>query len=317
MLNENSNTTIMKHCIFLILFLSFFSLYAQDESIVKGTEQLIKGEGKKSDKALENLMLAQNQSFFLQALVPYFRDTVASVRSKAYSYTARLGVRALSPELRQKCVEYLVSAWTDRDAGVVSVTSMALSTFTRSDFSLNTIDTLCCLLKKDVHQFSRLIRICGFAGTDTLKKALLQLTDAKILQKADNRWSRHLALARCGNTEDIDYCVRITEKMPLNDDYVDNVIPDLIYTHQRACYDAVIKRMGSDDKNCMSVNPTKEEHIVCGFIIMEYFAGVVEGFPFEKAPGGGLKTDDYPGALKSVREWFAAHKDYVISTDKY
>jgi hypothetical protein len=106
-------------------------------------------------------------------------------------------------------------------------------------------------------------------------------------------------------------------KLPVNDDVVYKLFPDLIYTRQKESIDYMIEALNSDVKTCFTADAEKEVEILCGYRIMEQLAPVIADYPFNLDESGDLQTDDYPSALLTVRNWFRTHKNYTILTDHF
>jgi hypothetical protein len=107
------------------------------------------------------------------------------------------------------------------------------------------------------------------------------------------------------------------KRIPVNDEVVYEVFPDLIYTRQTDALDYIVKALHSDAKNCIAADAEKDIPILCGYRIMEQLAPVIEGYPLHLDEFGDVQTLDYPAALNTVREWFLKHKSYTIRHDKY
>jgi hypothetical protein len=95
------------------------------------------------------------------------------------------------------------------------------------------------------------------------------------------------------------------------------MIPDLLYTRQRECYDEIVAILYSDSKDCRSANPYNEKSILCGYLVMEQLAPYIEDFPLETHGSGEIKMDDYDKALDKLRKWFKKNNSYVILDEKF
>ena len=130
----------------------------------------------------------------------------------------------------------------------------------------------------------------------------------------ETRWAMHLAMARLGEQRDIDFVVRRAASIPYEyvEDLMRLIIPELIYTRQKQAIDVCVKILQDDGCKCASGNPNVDAKILCGYRIMELLAHVVKGFPYAVSATGMIETDDYEGALRVVRKWFADNPNYEV-----
>jgi hypothetical protein len=107
------------------------------------------------------------------------------------------------------------------------------------------------------------------------------------------------------------------KKLPVNDNVVYEIFPDLIYARQMEAISYLTRVLFSDENNCESADAENATKIPCAYRVMEQLAPVSEGYPLELGESGDVKTKDYTAALKKVREWFRKQKDYKIIRDTY
>ena len=126
-----------------------------------------------------------------------------------------------------------------------------------------------------------------------------------------------LALARMGDNYALEDVLKRIRKLPVNDDVVYQVFPDLVYTRQRATFDVLLQALNSDETNCESANAEVERKIPCAYRVMEMLAPAIQSYPLKVDESGDIDTNDYTEALKTVRDWFRANGNYIIRTDSY
>ncbi|HNP07664.1 MAG TPA: hypothetical protein PKN99_08545, partial [Cyclobacteriaceae bacterium] len=126
------------------------------------------------------------------------------------------------------------------------------------------------------------------------------------------RWAALLALARMGDQEATQSVMRRAQRLPVNDDVVYEVFPDLVYTRQRSAIDYLIVELKRDEKKCFTADAEDETPITCAYRIMEMLAPVIDKYPLELDASGDIKTKDYKKSLVTVRAWFERNKDYGI-----
>ena len=131
------------------------------------------------------------------------------------------------------------------------------------------------------------------------------------------KWNLALALARMGDEKALNYCLEKVKKASIDNQIVGYVLPDLLYTRQKAAVDYCVELLYSDEKQCRSANPDSPEAIPCAYRIIELLSPVIIDFPVKVNPAIGLESDNYPETLQSVREWLKANPDYKIRTDNF
>jgi hypothetical protein len=158
--------------------------------------------------------------------------------------------------------------------------------------------------------YEDLVLLAGIIGVGYDELHLQFLTAGLPVKK---KWNIALALARMGEKEALEYCIQKVKKAPVNSEIVGYVLPDLIYTRQKAAIDYCVELLYSDEKRCHSPNPDYSEAIPCAYRIIELLAPVIVDFPLEVDPAIGLESDDYPKTLQAVRDWFRTNKEYRIN----
>ena len=131
------------------------------------------------------------------------------------------------------------------------------------------------------------------------------------------KWAARLALARMGDQESIDYLLSKVEKAPIDNDFIYDIVPDLVYTHQMDIYKYLEVIVMSEEQNCMSANPESSQKILCGYRVMEYLALCIENYPLKTDEFGDLELDDYESGLQEVRKWFEMNPNYQILTSAF
>jgi hypothetical protein len=119
-----------------------------------------------------------------------------------------------------------------------------------------------------------------------------------------------------GDKQNIQFITERLTQASVNDDFVYEVVPDLIYTRQPEIFEYLEQIILSNAQNCSSANPDAETNILCGYRVMEYLAPVIEDFPLPTDEYGELMVDDYPEALEELRNWLV-DQDYAIDTDTF
>jgi hypothetical protein len=263
----------------------------------------------------KQLSISENSKTVLNALPMYFQDTVAGVRSKAYTIAALAGNNARQVNVREQAVQQLLNGVNDKDGGNAGLALDYLTSFRRDDFTAASKDSVRNLFDRKPAHFDVLMKLVGFLELTDLKESIRPYSQPGNPQST--RWAAIVSLARMNDASAVEEMMRRVRKLPVNDDIIYKIFPDLAYTRHPEAIAYMVEAMQSDEKNCLTADAEKEESIPCGYRIMEQLAPVVDGYPLQLDESGDLKTKDYVEALKTVREWFVKHPDYKILRDKY
>jgi len=309
----------MKTSIYFIVFLTFgFTIHAQTnvnlmvDNYVKATI-----EKRSTSDQLKQILLSDNLQVFY-AILPSLSDSTAETRAEAYRLLSALGYACKDAAVRKRIVKQMIKGCRDKDSGICGMELNSLTHFLKDDFDKEAAYELSLLTKQNLPHYHILIKLTGFVGIPDLITVYRQMLAEKKYPNSQSRWALHLALARMGEQDEIDYCVQKVRKTPINDDVVYELLPDLIYTRQKNAFDYLLEIIESNDENCSSSNADSNVKIVCAYRIMEQIAPCIENFPVETGVSGDLKTSNYDTALAKVREWIKLNKEsYVIKTDSF
>jgi hypothetical protein len=252
----------------------------------------------------------------LTVLFSYYSDSVSTVRARAYSLARSISVNTPELSIRQRSVQSLIDACRDKDSGNIGSVLSYLTGFSNSDFTSSAKDSLRSLCKSKSPHFDKLIRLVGFLELSDLKPQLQTLSQQSDAPKKD-RWAAQLALARMGDQAIIQNIMNRVKQLPVNDESVYQLFPDLIYTRQMEAISYLTRVLFSDENNCQLADDERSSKIPCAYRIMEQLAPVIKGYPLELDKSGDIRAKDYVVALEQVREWFRQQKNYSILKDTY
>ena len=252
---------------------------------------------------------AEQHAEVVTALPLYYSDTIPEVRAQAYYLAKQVGTYSQDEAIRQQVTSQLVGGLSDEESGITGQVHSYLTAFGPADFTSEARQQIAVLLPQRPAHFSRLLKLVGTLNmTDqipTLRNLLPSLS-------ARERWTAQLALARLGDREALANVLARVKRELVNDDVVYELLPDLVYTRQKAAIDYLITIVQSNEKNCESADPEAEENILCGYRVLELLAPVIEDFPLTVDESGDLAVSDYPKALQEAREWLKEHGDYEV-----
>jgi hypothetical protein len=253
---------------------------------------------------------------FLKIVTPYLKLENAKVRYGAIDIIKRKALLLPESTGRSQYIHLLIEACRDKDSGNSGAASKALTRFRKTDFDEQGSDSLFSLLKSKPYYYERVIQLVGFvqpANSNIFLKEKL-LNDSTL--KKRTTWATYLALARTGDTASLKYCMEKVRSVAVNDQVVDYLFPDLLYTRQPEAIQYMLNEILSDKKKCSSSNPDSDAEIICAYRIMELVAPVITNFPLSLTDGE-LDLDDYDAALITVRDWIRNSPVLEINSDFY
>lgn len=259
--------------------------------------------------------MSGKDSLYLDSLRPFLQDTMPRIRAKAYRIAGMISAAAHGLPTRRKGVGILLEACKDRRVENAGLALDLLTQFKRTDFSAAALDSFRIYLRDGSPYMDRTVKLAGFLALSDLSEDIRPY--AQPGNAVPLRWAALLALARLGDASAIADIARRVKKFPLGDNLVYDIFPDLIYTRRRELIAITVDVLQHDEGSCLSANPEKEIPVPCGYRIMEMLAPVIDEYPVPLEESGDLRTDDYPAALRRVRQFFSTEKHYQIRTDQY
>lgn len=253
-----------------------------------------------------------NAEAVLNLIKPYLNDTSSFIRSKSVQLLAMAGRASKNAVSRKKAVQSIVWQWRKSDPS--SLLSL-LKKFQKEDFEPAIVDSLHHFLDSPTNQKSSLIRLIGFAGTSSFAEKLRKFSSKENTQSV--RWSAMLAMTRLGDVEMASAVLEKVKKLKVNDETVNQLFPDLVYTRDKQVFDYLVEVIKSDQPSCESADNDHPTSILCGYRVMEQLAPVIKDYPLTLDASGDVKTKDYKQALETVRQWFQKNTEYTINKSTY
>jgi hypothetical protein len=262
------------------------------------------------------LSLAENARSTLQSIRPFLADTSAAVRARAHAIVQLTGQRSRQPAIREEAVLNLTKAIRDPHYGNAGLALGYLETFTRGDFNPTVRDTLVQVFKRKAPHYDKLIKLVGFLELTIVRDDLRMLAQQSNGSRQE-RWAAILALARMGDSFATDDVMKRVRKLPVNDEVVNQIFPDLVYTRTKEALDYLVEVLNSDALNCESSHMESASKIPCAFRVMEMLATAIGGYPVSRDSSGDLQSDNYGQTLQQIRQWFKENKEYKIVKEIY
>jgi len=291
-------------------------------SIVKGQDlghvvksYFLEVRSNKNPSIPKSFSLPENAKAILASISPYLQDTLPNVRAKAYTITNVAGHASKVAATRQDAVSKLIKGGKDKNSGNAGEAIDYLTTFSKPDFTAASKDSIRSLLHNNVAHLDQLLRLIGYLELTDMKEEIRSLTQPGNPQGV--RWAAIVSLARMNDTDAIAEMMRRVKKLPVSDDIIYKIFPDLAYSRNAEAIAYMVEVMKRDSKDCMSADAERQQPIPCGYRIMEQLAPVIKGYPLQLDESGDIKAKDYVAALKAVRAWFDQHPAYTIRHDNF
>jgi hypothetical protein len=302
----------MRRILFLYS-LSFFFTVTSNAQPAKELEVYFR-EVKKDKNLLfpKSLTDPANAETVLNFIKPYLNDTSSFIRSKSVQLMAMAGRTSKNATSRKKAVQSIAGQWRKSDP---SFLLSLLKKFQKEDFELAIVDSLLHFLDSPTTQKSSLIRLIGFAGSSSAIEKLRKFSSKENTQSV--RWSAMLAMTRLGDEEVTTSVLEKAKKLKVNDEAVNQLFPDLVYTRNKQVFDYLVEVINSDQPSCESADNDNPTSILCGYRVMEQLAPVINNYPLTLDASGDVKTKDYKQALETVRQWFQKNTAYTINKSTY
>ena len=298
---------------YIILFFLSVNVLSVRADMVSGYFKNFRQTGRADFAVGMNIVQSHNASELLSALEKYYSDTLVLVRQQAYFLTYRKGLE--QPESAQALVARLAQGLGESDSGLRGRIIGHLQAFPLSAFGEESKRLIANGINNpNSPHYDALVLLAGFVGVGN--NDLLRLSTNSDLPTR-SRWNILLALARLGNENALQTCVERVRRAPVNSGMVINLLPDLVYTRQKAALDYCVELLFSDEKLCRTANPDLSASILCAYPIIELLAPVIVGFPIDIDPNIGIAADNYEEMLQTVRKWFEENRNFLIKTDTF
>ncbi|MBT1705419.1 hypothetical protein [Chryseosolibacter indicus] len=306
--------SVLRKIVTILAFVFPLSVYAQEANELLHL-YFSEVRAEKYPAIPKQFTLAENAKSVLGALSVYIQDSLNTVRAKAYTITQLTGNAARQSQVRSRAVDQLIQASKDNDSGNAGLAISYLTTFRKDDFGEASKDTLRNLIKRKSAHFDQLMKLAGFLELKDLQEDIRPYSQKGNVTNI--RWAAIVSLARMGDPIASADMMRRVRKLPVGDDLIYKIFPDLIYSRHPDAIAYMVEVLHRQESECNTADAERPAAIPCGYRVMEQLAPVIQGYPLELDESGDVKTKDYEVALQTVREWFIKHKNYTILRDRF
>ncbi|RPH33592.1 MAG: hypothetical protein EHM93_04730 [Bacteroidales bacterium] len=289
----------------VIFFLLCQKGYTQDSKEI--SSRVASGKIFSNEQEMKEwIRLCENDTAQLFFVLAYSKiDSISAEKFSNATYLLKnLIVKQSSQKVKKAAVLFFITAAKSKHSGVSSIAFKALSSIPSRFYENASIDSISNLIIEQPMLFKNAVLLAGYIGSPIfIERIKTVFPNAKNFSNPD-KWAAYKALARLGDQEALGFCIKRVTSLPLSDQVVDVLYPDLIYIHRKEAFDVLVKALNSDEMLCSSSNPNSDNKILCGYRVMELLAPQIENFPVKVLPSGDLDSKDYKKTLNDVRAWF-------------
>ena len=307
----------MKKNILILLFLAIvLNGFSQKKSVVSHAIESIK-KGQLSSKSI-NKVVNNISSSGLENIVQFANDSLIENKTSAYILISLVARATTDLNIKEKCIDVFIDGLSNSETVIAARCADIITEYSKDILTQSQIKSIYNVAVGLRVKKPEIIKYIGYIGGEESVRALNNIVKTDSLITNVEKWNLKLALAKCGETTELDYCLNKVKSIPVNDDVVYELLPDLVYTGQRKAIDYLVDILLSNEKNCNSANVEIDQKILCGYRVMEFLACVIVDFPINFDDSGELATDDYVASLKQCREWINQNRNsYIIKADSY
>lgn len=227
--------------------------------------------------------------------------------------------------LAQKAIEgnldnqqtFLEWAFTElplQSPGFASALLQQSKKFPKAAFTSSTQFQLVSYLRSQPRHLDQWVLLTGFATQEeSIIRELLEQQPGKRVQQAGR-----LALVRMGVKYYRDSFLKNIKKIPVKDEFIYNIVPLAIYTHDPSIIDYLVQLVINDQGQCQAADAEIAGRISCGYRLVEELSTVIVNFPIPITEDGDWEVADYPTALADARKWLKKNRRKIeLKTTTY
>lgn len=239
----------------------------------------------------------------------YYTDSLPKIRCQAYKYASVAALQSGSDSAKMMVVEDLLRSCDDSSSIVVQNAWQELTKFDKKYYTEESKRRLEHIIDDGKFFSERFFLIGGYVGSENMVSIL---KNRRALCEKNLQWYVDVALCRLNDNSSVQTILTCLSKIRPSLDFVDLLLPDLLYTRQREIYDWIIKEAMTDECKCVSRSPVSERQIPCAYYIMYEIADYIDGFPIERDEDGEKDDDFSKSDIKNMRTWLGANLNYRI-----
>lgn len=252
---------------------------------------------------------AENALSTIVSVGKYYSDSLPKIRCQAYRYASKAALQCNSDTTKIMVVEDLLRSCNDSSSIVVQNAWQELTKFDKKYFTEESKRMLEHIIDNGKFFSEKFFMIGGYVGSENMVSIL---KNRRALCEKNQQWYVDLALCRLNDNSSVQVVLSRLSKIKPSLDFVDLLLPDLLYTRQRQIYDWIINEAMTDECKCVSRSPVSERQIPCAYYIMYEIADYIEDFPIDRDEDGERDDDFSKSDIKNMRTWLGANLNYRI-----
>lgn len=275
--------------------------------------------GIKSDSLLIDYLQGSKQLFPYQVVSSYPEEFLLKqmekslvseekkIRRKCYNLIYYIGLTTQIDKNRQNAIHLLFQAVKDPAHEIRIKYSEALSRFKKSDFSKTTIEEIRTITDTVNNLQRTVIQLMGLLNLpDALKKVQNKFGTTPPSRKKGIRyfhtpeWALHLAYARMGRPEHIQYVVDRVQQEPKQNVAI-FYLKDLAFIRQKEATDIIIEYFLGDERLPPMDGGAQER---CANRAMWHLAKIIKDFPYEYTDAPMYRRHE----IEAARTWLRANR---------
>lgn len=299
--------SLFLHCLFIPLLFGFSLVHGQslEDALLRHLEQPF--------AKLPDQLSEPTYAELAAAAQPLLQDSSFRQEEALLSILAR---KALHGDLtdQQSFLHWAFTELPQQSQDFAHTLLKQSKKFPKPAFTPPTQFQLTSYLQLDPMYLNEWILLVGFATQEeNVIRQLLQEKPTKRVQQACR-----LALTRMGVKHYRDSFLKNIKKIPVNDEFIYNIAPLAIYTHQPAIIDYLVQILITDQGNCQAADAEIAGKISCGYRLAEELSAVILDFPIPITENGDWEVTDYPNALAKARSWLKKNRRKIeLNTSIY
>lgn len=227
-----------------------------------------------------------------------------------------LAEKAIEGDLdnQQTFLQWAFTELSEQSQGFATALLQQSKKFPKAAFTPSIQFQLVSYLQTQPNHLDKWVLLTGFATQEeSIIRALLQQQSGRSLQQAGR-----LALTRMGVKFYREAFLKNIKKIPVKDEFIYNIVPLAIYTHDPSIIDYLVQLVINDQGQCQAADAEIAGRISCGYRLVEALSTVILNFPIPITEDGDWEVADYPTALADARKWLKKNRRKIeLRTTSY
>ena len=257
----------------------------------------------------------KNAGKILSEIAKHTSDTIDNIRRRSFDMIRMLGTHTTVRSTQQQAIELLLAGITDQNSAIATNIIESLAQFKKDNFTFAFKRKIFQVIDEPKVNHTSLVKLIGFLDLFDVQGKLNDMLKSET--DLETRWALRIALCRMNNPESTSYVLRKIKALPVDDDFLNRQLPDLIYTRNKEVFKFFEAIIFSDAADCSSPNPRIRKNIPCAHDVINAIAPLINGFPIKVDSDGEPIMTDGAKNLEVARAWLRANPHYEIMKDTF